>query len=386
MSKRTTPGPEFASEKELSEFLLSNLNANLTQAIKGTVSVMIKQEMRTLREELNASWQFNGHYGRHLVSPAGKIENIPVPRFRSGNSGLPLQSTAIFAEEKERFLQLVGEMHLAGISQRKINRLCRQLFGKAVAPKTTKTVFAELIEQEAFQVNKTSLMDAPQQFLLLDGLWQKVKSERTGQVEDRVILTALGMDEAGHKQLLGFELAVAEDEASWRKLLDQLTKRGFNLADINLITCDEAKGLLAALDRLIPDTPVQLCLTHRYRNVLKYTPHRHKRAMGADLKQLTASADKEEFVSNVKDMQKRWQTVAPRAVKSLTRTPHLLTAYFAFPPHLWSKLRTTNALERTLREIRSRTVVMQHQFASPQSAINYHRASMGQLNQTYFAN
>lgn len=83
-------------------------------------------------------------------------------------------------------------------------------------------------------------------------------------------------------------------------------------------------------------------------------------------------------------MQERWQVVAPKVVACLIRLPQLLTAYFAFAPDLWTKLRTTNVLERTFREVRARTVVSQHQFASPVSAERYHEAVFGNLNQTYF--
>jgi len=384
MKKRTTPVPELASAQELNEFLLNNLNSCLTQAIKSTVSLMVKTEMKQLREELHADLQFNGHYGRHLISPAGKVENIPIPRFRSGNQDLPLNSMGIFAQEKERFFDVIQELHLAGISQRKINRLCKRIFGKPVAPKTTKTVFTELLEEEAFQVNKTSLMDAPGQFIFLDGIWQTVRSQRTGEAQKRVVLMALGMDEAGQQKLLGFKLAFAEDEQSWREFIESLQKRGLNLQQAQLAIADDGSGLQAALERLVPELPVQICLTHKYRNVLKHTPRKHKTAMGADLKQLTKSRSKDEFFLQAQAMEKRWQLVAPKAVKSLTSRLEFVTAYFSFPEHLWSKIRTTNALERTLREVRSRTTVMQHQFTSPESAERYHQAIVGNLNQTYF--
>ena len=102
MKKHTTPVPELASQKELNEFLLNNLNGSLTQAIKSTVSIMVKAEMQQLRAELNYPPQlsFNGTYGRNLVSPAGKIEHIPIARFRGGNQQLPLQTMGIFAEER----------------------------------------------------------------------------------------------------------------------------------------------------------------------------------------------------------------------------------------------------------------------------------------------
>ena len=386
MKKNTTPLPEVASEKELNQFLLNNLNGSLTQAIKSTVSVMVKAEMEQIRAELSypPQLQFNGYYGRHLVSPVGKIEGIPIARWRAGNQGLPVSSLNIFDQEQGRFYELVQQLHLAGISQRKINRLCRQMFGKAVAPKTTQTVFAELLEQEAFQVNQSSLLDAPQDFLFLDGLWQKVKSPKTAAVEERVVLAAIGMNGAGEKRLLGFKLAYGEDEAAVKDFLESLVKRGLNLTRAKLFIADESKGILSGLDRLAPDVPVQLCLSHRYRNVLKYTPHKHKPAMGQDLKQLTRSISRAEFIKQMKYMQERWQVIAPKAVERLIRQPQLLTAYFAFDSNLWKKLRTTNVLERTFREVRARTVINQHQFASPTSADRYHAAAFGNLNQTYF--
>jgi putative transposase len=378
--------PELASQKELNDFLLNTLNANLTQAIKSTVSIMVKTEMRQLREEVFSpeALQFNGFYGRNLVSPVGKIENIPIPRFRSGNTGVALTSMGIFESEKERFFEIVQQMHLAGISQRKINEFCKQIFGKAVAPKTTKEVFEEMLEQEAFQVNKISLIDAPHHFVFFDGIWQTVKSTRTGEASKRVVLMALGMDEAGNKTILGFHLAFSEDEKSWREFIEALQKRGLALPNIQLVIADDGAGLQAALERLTPSTPLQICITHKYRNVLQATPRAHKNAMGRDLQQLTKTRSKEAFTAHVKDMEKRWFLIAPKAVKRLADKLDLITAYFSFPEHLWSKIRTTNVLERTLREVRSRTSVMQHQFTSPESAERYHQAIVGNLNQTYF--
>jgi transposase-like protein len=375
-----------ASEKELNQFLLDNLNGSLTQAIKSTVSIMIKAEMEQIRAELGHPPQlsFNGYYGRHLISPVGKVENIPVPRWREGNQNLPVNSLGIFAGEQERFYELVSQLHLAGISQRKINRFCKQVFGKAVAPKTTQTVFQELLEQEAFQVNQSSLMNAPAAFIFFDGLWQKVKNPKTGQIEERVVLAALGMNETGEKKLLGFKLAYAEDEAAVKDFLESLIKRGLNLTAARLFISDESKGILAGLDRAAPDVPVQICLSHRYRNVLKYTPHKHKKEMGQDLKKLTGSTSRKEFLKQIKFMEQRWQVIAPNAVKRLGRLPQLLTAYFDFAPDLWKKLRTTNVLERTFREVRARTVINQHQFTSPASAERYHAAAFGNLNQNYF--
>jgi putative transposase len=386
MKKHNTPVPELASEKELSEFLLNNFNSTLTQAIKTTVSLVVKAEMKQLREDLGNPPQmsFNGYYNRHLVSPAGKVENIPIARFRGGNTDLPLNSLQVFGSEKNRLYELVQQLHLAGISQRKINKFCKEAFGKAIAPKTTKILFEELLKQEEFKINETSLINAPMQYIFCDGVWQKVKNPLTGQVEDRVIMAVMGMDEAGNKQILGFKLGHSETESLARELLESLIKRGLDIDQINLVITDESKGILSAVSKVLPETKVQLCLVHRYRNVMKHTPVKHKKEMGRDLHRLTQSESRDEFTKQVKDMQKRWQVIAPKAVRCLARTPELLTAYFDFDQVMWSKLRTTNGLERTFREVRARTVVNQHQFTSPTAADKYHQAIFGNLNQNYF--
>lgn len=390
MPKRTqnVPLPHLANEKELSNFLLDALGKNLEQAIRSTVSILVKTEMRQLREELwrekQESLVFNGTYPRHLVSPAGKISAIPIPRFRSGNEEHELRSMRVFGEERERFNELVAHLHLAGVSQRKVNRFCKNLFGKAVAPATTKMVFEELLEAEAFQVNKVSLMGMTFDFLFVDGIWETVKSQQTGETRRRVTLAVLGMKLDGTKQLLGFRLAFEEDEASWTKLLKELASRGLDLAKTQIVIADGGTGCLTALERVMPDIPVQSCLTHRYRNVLKHTGFRHKPEMGQELKRLTQAKSKDDFLKQAANMQKRWQTIAPEAIKSLLRNLESSTTYFSFPEELWSRIRTTNALERTFREVRARTRVHYDHYESPQSSDKYHNAIFGNINKTYF--
>ena len=385
MKKLNTPMPEVTSEKELNDFLFKNLTGNLQQVIKSTVSIMVKTEMQTMRKELMEDRpQFNGYYGRNLVSPVGKISDIQIPRFRDGNTRHALQTMQIFDAEKDRFYNIVSNMHLVGISQRKVNDFCKLCFGKTVAPKTTKTVFEEMLNSEAFQINKKLLNDSPQEYLFLDGIWVTVKSEKTGLSSKRVVLVALGMDEQGNKQLLGFALAYAEDEKEWREFIESLEKRGLDLTQTKLAIVDGNAGCISALERERKDLFIQVCISHRYRNVLKYTAHQHKKEMGSDLSKLTVSESAEEYRNKVKEMEKRWQIIAPRAIRSLTFNLSMSLTYFSFSRSLWSKIRTTNVIDRTFREVRSRTNVHFDHYNSPQSAEKYHNAIFSKLNNNYF--
>jgi len=377
MKNNTTHHAVLNSEKELNQYLLDSFGNNLKQAIKSTVQLLVKTEMEKMRQEINERLQFNGSDGRHLVSPVGKIENIPIARFRTGNKGYDLETMKIFEEEKERFYNLVAHMHALGISQRKVNRLCTLVFGKAVAPSTTKQVFGELLEQEAFQINKIALAGLSFDYLYFDGLWQTIQGHLTGEAKQQVVLAVSGYSvERNEHRFLGFTLASGEDEESWKTMLSQLRERGLNFSTVKLAVMDGASGLLAAMESVLPYMPVQLCLVHRYRNVLAHTSRRNKRAMADDVKQLTQSLSRTEFRERAGIMEQRWQVQEPRAMKSLTWKLDLSLTYFQFPPEHWKHIRTTNKLERAFREIRRRTAIQNHHFQSNQSAANYITAAM----------
>jgi len=100
--------------------------------------------------------------------------------------------------------------------------------------------------------------------------------------------------------------------------------------------------------------------------------------------QLTEAATHDAFVRQVKTMEQRWQTLAPNAVTSLLHHVDLSTTYLNFPRELWSKIRTTNILDRAFREVRARTHVHFDHYQNPESSNRYHQSLLADLNQRYF--
>jgi transposase-like protein len=128
------------------------------------------------------------------------------------------------------------KMHAAGISQRKVDRLGKLLFGKAVAPATTKHVFEDLLLQEAFQITKIPLRDLSLDYLYFDGLWETVKGAFTGEAKQPVVLAVSGYSvERDEHRFLGFMLASGEDEGSWKKMILQLQSRGLDFSNVKLV-------------------------------------------------------------------------------------------------------------------------------------------------------
>jgi transposase-like protein len=380
---------KFNSDKELSEYLLSTVGSNLKQAIKTTVEVMLKLEMRELRENLEQKLEererlyFNGSYPRHLVSSAGKVENIAVPRFRGGNGEIPIQGMQLFDEERQRFFDLVAQMHLTGVSQRKIGTLCREYFGHRVSPRRVGKVYRELVEQESFQINEQPL-DDDYMLLVVDGIWEKVYTSRIdGETNKMVMLCVLGIRANGERKMLGFQLAKSEAMEEWLSLLQSIKSRGLTGTNLTLIVCDGAEGSIGALDQVYPGKPLQLCLAHKVRNVMSKVSHKYKKAVGEDFSKIYNSTTFEEAKQHCKEFEQRWFVISEKAVRSLKHRFEMYFTFFNYNPALWKVIRTTNVLEREFREVRRRTKVFDNYFQSPDSANRYHNGIFTYLNNHY---
>src|SRR5271157_2419398 len=216
--------PVFQEEKELSHFLETNFTESLKNMIKLTVKTMVKSEMEDFRKEVSDKLYFNGTYGRNMTSTFGRIDDVPIPRFRQSPEGLEMKSLSVFDEEQQKFMKLVEQMHLLGISQRKIKLLSKTCFGIPSSTDRVGAIYRELVEKEDVNINRKSL-DDDFVYLLLDGIWEKTKGYGWDD-NQTVLLCALGIRPNGQRKILGFSLARKEETESWNGLVRQLRSRG----------------------------------------------------------------------------------------------------------------------------------------------------------------
>lgn len=379
----------FNSNKELSDYLLNSIGGSLKQAIKVTVEMLLKVEMETLRKDLEQKFEereklyFNGYYGRDLVSSVGKIENIEVPRFRGGNEGVNIQGLELFDAEKKRFFELICEMHQRGVSQGKIKSLCKEYFGHKISKNKIGKVYAELIAKEAYQINQQLLGDEFI-FLYIDGIWEKVHAYRMdGETNKMVTLCVLGIRKDGSRKILGFELAKHEDCESWLKLLESVKSRGLLGQNLQIIVSDGNEGGLNALEQIYPGKKIQLCLSHKARNVITKALPKYKKEIGSDFAKIYRSNSFEEAKEHCQEFEKKWLVRAEKSVNSLKHRFSQYFTFFEFDPAIWKIIRTTNPLERAFREVRRRTRVFDNYYKSPKSSEKYHNAIFTYLNNNY---
>jgi transposase-like protein len=375
--------PVFNTDKELSDFLLGNLADSLKQSIKVVVRAMIRQEMDDLRKTVDEKLSFNGNYFRQMLCGLGKIENIEVPRFREEPiNNLNLQSLKIFNNEKDKFFTLIAEMHRLGISTRKIEKLCRNIFGAKVGKDRVSAVHKALADEESLRINNQSITDEFEH-LLLDGLWVKVKTFGLQNTNKKAILCALGIRPDGTRKILGFALSDGEDYESWNKFILSLKQRGLAGENLKLIIADDNGGLAKALNHLFPKIDVQICMVHKMRNVMSKTKYKNKKFVAEDLKTIYRQETKETAEEQMKLFAKKWYLVEPKAVESLRYDFEKTITYLNFPKESWKKIRTTNILERTFREVRRRIGVFDDSFHDVDSLNRYGNSIIDYLNNNY---
>lgn len=375
--------PVFADDQDLQHFLERNLEDSLKQLIRVSVTTLVKAELETLRHDLPSPPAFNGYYPRQLSSPFGRIEDVPVPRFREGFSpDCQPQTLQVFATEQQRFLQIIGEMHRLGISQRNVKRLAKLCFGITISADRVGTVHKELAAAEETRLNSRSLTGLGYRYLIMDGIWAKAKGYGW-EDNDAVMLCAVGIRDDGTKDILGFCVARDERQESWEQFLGSILERGLEAKNLQLLIADDGAGLRAAKGRLLPGLPQQICIMHKMRNVMAKTSQKHRKQVSEGLKQVYACQTKEAAATKAKELIRQWYASEKAAMESLRYHFEDTITYLDFPKEDWPSIRTSNIVERLFREVRRRIKIMDSSFNSTDSFADYSAATLGRLQEVY---
>jgi putative transposase len=291
----------------------------------------------------------NGFRDRQLTTRVGAL-TLRVPRHRNGQF-----STELFAryQRSEQALVLaMMEMVINGVSTRKVEQITEELCGKKFSKSTVSALCKNLDPMvEAF---RTRPLKCHYPFLMVDAIYVKVREN--GRIQSRGLLIAIAVNEEGHREIIGFQLANSESESSWGELFSSLKDRG--LKNVDLVTSDDHKGLVNAIRRHFQGTSWQRCQTHFSRNMLDHTPKALQPEVKEELRRLYESVDLESARKVRDQIIKTYESKAPKATALLDEALDDITAVLALPLKYRKRLRTTNGVERLNQEIRRRERVI----------------------------
>jgi putative transposase len=334
-----------------------DVEARVREGVKAVLEEVLEEEMTHHLEagyrELTPTrrGERNGHYLRNLLTSAGKIERLEVPRDREGE---------FVTELFERYKRMTGdveeavlEMYLSGISVRKIASVTEAL-SKVRVGKDAVSRIARRLEEQQREWRERSLEEKGYPYLYLDATYLKVRWGAS--VTSMALLACVGVDEEGFREVLAVEVAGTEKGAAYTSLLRGLIDRG--LSGVRLVVSDDHEGIKAAVFSELAGAEWQRCTVHFERNILAHVPASSMAEVAQDLKAIfkvrrekTARALAEEFIE-------LYSGRFPKAVSVFEAGIEEALTYLGYPGSHHAKLRTTNMLERLFKEVKRRTRVV----------------------------
>ncbi len=356
-----------AQEKEVwQEDIWEGISMVIKAGLKRFLEELLKEEVaesigasRYERRGTRRGYR-NGKYERSLLTRYGMIEDLIVPRIREG--GIEFRLFEKYQRRQYEVDAAIGRLFLLGVSTRKLKKFAREFLGMEISASTVSNT-TETIEKEMEVFQRAEISDEVE-FLFLDGMVQKV---REIGVENKTVLAALVIYKDGRKELVGFQIADGETVNTWRGFLVNLKSRGLAGKNLKLITTDGNPALLSALKEIYPFVKVQRCIAHKMRNVVVKLKKSQRASCGAEARLIFTASSRTEAIRRFKEWKSKWEVEAERAVRCMEKNLNDCLRFYDFPEELWTKIRTTNILERSIREIRRRTKSMGGVFTNEKS-------------------
>lgn len=321
----------------------------------------------------------NGHYTRHLLTEMGDLELL-VPRSRKGR--FPTKLIERYARRCRSVDRVLLACFCLGLSTRKAASVLAPMLEERVSATTISRIAREL-DGEVELYHSRPLRDR-YRYLFLDGV--VLKSKGALKVKKKILLCVFGITVDGKHEMIDFYAAPSESEACWEGFLNDLYRRGLEGGPCELIVTDGGTGLHGALQIVYPKILTQRCWAHKTRNVLDKVKKQDQHAVKKALNRISHACTQRKATEAYWRFASRWRKVYPRAVACLEKDLDQLLHFFQIKkPQLWSRLRTTNLIERSFREVRRRTRPM-GVMANTQSLQRIVFAVFHHLNQNWSQN
>jgi len=319
--------------------------------VKDKLELMMREELSNYLtvEQPETSNTRNGYYNRTLETQFGKIEDLRVPRDRQGEF-----RTELFEPYQRRdgwLEEAVIRMYKGGMSTREVGDFIECILGTHYSPATvsniTNTVLQDVHEWQNRPLNKRYSV------LYIDGIHFSLRRD---SVASEVIYVAMGIDEEGYRQILGFHVGGNESAHGWKEFLQELYQRG--ATEILLGVFDGLIGLEEAFHSVYPKADVQRCVVHKMRNTFPKIRVKDKVEFLGELKAVYNAPCYEEAIQRFHAMELKWSKQYPRELASWRADLPVLLTFYKYPRDIWTSIYTTNAIERTVKEIRKRLYPM----------------------------
>ena len=248
----------------------------------------------------------------------------------------------------------VAEMYATGTSTRKLQRVAEKM-GVSRLSKDQVSAIASSLDAAIDELCARPLDGSLVPYVWLDATY--VKCRRGDRVASTSVVTAIGCDAGGRGRVPGVDVVDTESYDSWLAFLRKIRDRG--VSGVELVASDAHGGLVAAAE-VFQGAVWQRCADHLMRDRMSEAGSRQlRRRVGRIFSQVFRGRDAATVTAMYQAACDMLEGCCPRAAAILEEAEPDALAYLDFPPTHWKRLRASNVQERTNREIKRRSRVVQ---------------------------
>ena len=346
---------------EVTELLEQQLQGALPDLLREMIGAFANAMMSAQADQVcGAGWgerseertnRRNGYRAREWDTRAGTVE-LAVPKLREGTY-FPDWLLTHRRRAEQALVTVVATAYLLGVSTRRVERLAEQLGVKSLS-RSQVSQMASHLDAQVTAFRQRPLDAGPYTFVWVDALTVKVRED--GRVVNVHALVATGVNADGHREILGLDVASAEDGAGWLAFLRGLVARG--LSGVQLVISDAHPGLVAAIGSALPGAAWQRCRTHYLRNLLTRVPKSAQPHVATQVRTIFDQADADAVTAQYDRVVDALEPKYPQAAEHLEAARADLLAFTTYPREIWRQIWSNNPSERLNREIRRRTDVV----------------------------
>jgi putative transposase len=338
--------PEDRRYGDLSDLVIENLKWTLEESFEWEARHKTGCSLYE-RDEGRCDYR-NGYRTRDILTRFGKLEDVKVPRLRKSGFVPSLLAPGRLALPDVE--ELVAKCLLSGASRREVVEMLTLVFGYPPCGSLIQRVQAQL-DRQASQFRMRPI-DKVYKYLFIDGLVVKIKDGRLAK--KWMVLIAVGIDENGYKEVLGYTRSRKESGAAWRRLLYQLVERGLDYERLDLVISDDSSAIALAVDDVFGDVAHQMCWAHRMANLADAVDSEDRCRCVEDLRAVYRAKNRPEALMAYAEWRHRWVRKYRSFAIDLEKDLGKLLSFFSSPRSHWQYVRTNNPIERLNEDIRSR--------------------------------